>query len=83
MSKKTPARQRLHLVRGGELSHLGETEFKQFDNIDIVGGYPNYASAYGVRKARAQQTVDNAQARHFIVHPHRLLDPERAGRPAR
>ena len=27
-------------------------------------------------KAKAQQTVDNAQMRYFIVHLHRLLDPE-------
>jgi Domain of unknown function (DUF4170) len=71
-----PAKQLLHLVFGGELSSLGSTEFKDLDELDIVGVYPNYASAYAAWKAKAQRTVDNAQLRYFIVHMHRLLDPE-------
>jgi hypothetical protein len=71
-----PAKQLLHLVFGGELSNLAGTEFKNLDALDIVGVYPNYASAYAAWKAKAQRTVDNAQVRHFIVHMHRLLDPE-------
>ena len=67
--------QLLHLVFGGELVDLGRTEFKNPDQLDIVGIYPNYASAYAAWKAKAQQTVDNAQMRYFIVHMHRLLDP--------
>ena len=62
---------------------LGGTEFKDLDKVDIVGVYPNYASAYVAWKAKAQQTVDNAQMRYFIVHLHRLLDPEASGRTAR
>ena len=27
-------------------------------------------------QTKAQQTVDNAHMRYFIVHMHRLLDPE-------
>ncbi len=71
-----PAKQLLHLVFGGELSNLASTEFKNLDALDIVGVYPNYASAYAAWKAKAQRTVDNAQVRYFIVHMHRLLDPE-------
>ena len=48
------------------------------DALDIVGIYPNYASAYKVWKQKAQQSVDNARMRYFIVHMHRLLDPEKA-----
>jgi Domain of unknown function (DUF4170) len=70
-----PAKQLLHLVFGGELSNLASTEFKDLDELDIVGVYPNYASAYAAWKAKAQRTVDNAQLRYFIVHMHRLLDP--------
>jgi Domain of unknown function (DUF4170) len=44
-----PAKQLLHLVFGGELSSLGSTEFKDLDELDIVGVYPNYASAYAAR----------------------------------
>ena len=66
----------LHLVFGGELERLDDVTFKDLDKLDIVGVYPNYASAYAAWKAKAQGTVDNAQMRYFIVHMHRLLDPE-------
>jgi len=71
------AKQLLHLVIGGELTSLDGIEFTDLNKVDLVGVYPNYASAYTVWKAKAQQTVDNAQMRYFIVHLHRLLDPER------
>lgn len=71
--------QLLHLVFGGELTALGGTEFKDLEKLDIVGLYPNYAAAYAAWKGKAQQTVDNAHMRYFIVHLHRLLDPEAAG----
>jgi len=69
-------KQLLHLVFGGELSKLDGTEFRDLNSLDIVGIYPNYASAHLAWKAKAQQTVDNALMRYFIVHLHRLLDPE-------
>jgi hypothetical protein len=79
MSNPVPGRQLLHLVFGGELNKLDTSEFKDLDGLDIVGIYPNYASAYAAWKAKAQQTVDNAQMRYFIVHLHRLLDPDATG----
>ena len=69
------SKQLLHLVFGGELKSLESVEFKDLDNLDIVGIYPNYATAYAAWKGRAQRTVDNALMRYFIVHMHRLLDP--------
>jgi Domain of unknown function (DUF4170) len=71
-----PAKQLLHLVIGGEVVHLSDNEFKDLDKIDVVGVYPNYATAYVAWKAKAQGSVDNAEMRYFIVHLHRLLDPE-------
>ena len=71
-----PSRQLLHLVFGGELKALNTHEFADLEKLDIVGIYPNYAEAYKAWKAAAQKTVDNAQMRYFIVHLHRLLDPE-------
>ena len=68
--------QLLHLVFGGELADLGSNEFRDLSKVEIVGIYPNYATAYAAWKAKAQQTVDNAHMRYFIVHLHRLLDPE-------
>lgn len=75
MSERPPSQQLLHLVFGGELKRLEGVEFKDLSKLDIVGVYPNYATAYAAWKAKAQQTVDNAQMRYFIVHLHRLLDP--------
>lgn len=84
MSQSAPQKQLLHLVFGGELDRLDSTDFKDLNRLDIVGVYPNYASAYAAWKAKAQQTVDNAHMRYFIVHLHRLLDPESTGaKPAR
>jgi hypothetical protein len=76
MSDIPKAKQLLHLVFGGELQSVADIEFKDLDKLDIVGVYPNYASAYAAWKAKAQGSVDNAQMRYFIVHMHRLLDPD-------
>ena len=73
---KVHSKQLLHLVFGGELRALGAQEFRDLQKIDIVGIFPNYATAYAAWKAKALQTVDNAMVRYFIVHLHRLLDPE-------
>lgn len=71
-------KQLLHLVIGGELSSLDGVTFKDLDKVDLVGVFPNYAAAHAAWKAKAQATVDQAQMRYFIVHLHRLLDPEPA-----
>ena len=75
MTGDSKPKQLLHLVFGGELDRIDATEFKDLDKLDIVGVYPNYATAYAAWRSKAQQTVDNAQMRYFIVHLHRLLDP--------
>jgi hypothetical protein len=79
MSEPTPKKQLLHLVIGGELTKLDSAEFKDLDKVELVGVYPNYASAHAVWRGKAQQSVDNAHMRYFIVHLHRLLDPETTG----
>jgi hypothetical protein len=76
MSESATPKQLLHLVFGGELTDLDNVEFRDLSKVDIVGVFPNYASAYAAWRAKAQQTVDNAQMRYFIVHLHRLLDPD-------
>jgi hypothetical protein len=78
MSVEPDQKQLLHLVFGGELDSLDSITFKDLAKLDIVGVFPNYASAHTAWKAKAQQTVDQAQTRYFIVHLHRLLDPEAA-----
>lgn len=69
-------KQLLHLVIGGELEDMDNITFKDLEKVDVVGVYPSYASAYAVWKQKAQMTVDNAEMRYFIVHVHRLLEPE-------
>jgi len=76
-------RQLPHLVFGGELERLDGTTFRDLSALDIVGIYPSYAEAYKAWKAKSQATVDNAQMRYFIVHLHRLLDPQSDGDVAR
>jgi hypothetical protein len=76
MSEKGKRDQLLHLVFGGELDSLEKVRFRDLAALDIVGIYPNYAAAYAAWKEKAQMTVDNAQMRYFIVHLHRLLEPE-------
>ncbi len=74
--------QRLHLVFGGELKSLETHEFRDVSKIDIVGLFPDYASAERAWRAKAQHTVDSAQTRYFIVHLYRLIEPDPAP-PAR
>ena len=76
MSGETGKRQLLHLVFGGELKSLGGTEFRNLDELDIVGIFPDYETARNAWKAKAQASVDNAHMRYFVVHLHRLLDPD-------
>ena len=73
--------QRLHLVFGGELIDPTKTAFKDVENIDIVGIFPDYASAYDAWKSAAQRTVDDAHVRYFIAHLHRLRDEEQETAP--
>jgi Domain of unknown function (DUF4170) len=68
--------QLLHLVFGGELTSTGAVEFKDLTKLDMVGMYPNYAEALKAWRGKAQATVDNAQMRYFVVHIHRLMEPD-------
>ncbi|MBP0614201.1 DUF4170 domain-containing protein [Jiella mangrovi] len=76
MQEEKP-KQLLHLVFGGELSDISSVQFKDLEGLDIVGIFPDYASALAAWRSKAQQTVDNATMRYFIVHMHRLLDPQK------
>jgi len=68
--------QLLHLVFGGRLTDPQSVEFKNVGELDIVGIFPDYDSALKAWKAAAQRTVDDAHMRYFIVHLHRMLDPQ-------
>ncbi len=73
--------QRLHFVFGGELVDPQRGEFRDVGAIDMVGVFPDYASAYAAWKGRAQATVDDAHMRYFIAHIHRLRDEEAEAGP--
>ncbi|WP_108501793.1 DUF4170 domain-containing protein [Paracoccus indicus] len=73
--------QRLHFVFGGELIDPQGTQFRNPDDIHMVGIFPDYKSAFAAWKAEAQRTVDSAHTRYFIAHLHRLRDEEREVSP--
>lgn len=76
MANKDDDKQLLHLVFGGELENLDDVKFRDLENLDVVGIFPDFKSARAAWKAKAQATVDNAHTRYFVVHLHRFLDPE-------
>ena len=65
----------MHLVFGGRVTDPQGLDFKP-DTIDVVGGFPDYASALDAWRANAQRTVDDAEMKYVVVHLHRLLEPE-------
>jgi len=81
VARKEENRQLLHLVFGGRLAALDSDRFEDVSTLDIVGIYPNYAKALEAWKGRAQRTVDDAMMRYYIVHLHRLLEPDMADKP--
>jgi len=80
MAEHAP-KQLLHLVFGGELVSPDSVEFKDLSKLHIVGMFPNYREAYAAWRGAAQASVDNAQMRYFVVHIHRLLEPELSEKP--
>jgi hypothetical protein len=75
--KAEPANQLIHMVFGGELKDVSDVDFKDLTKLDVVGFFPNYATAHSAWLSKARETIDNAQMRYFIVHLHRLLDPSK------
>lgn len=70
---------KLHLVMGGRVADPQGLDFEDIDAIDVVGIYPNYASAESAWRGAAQRTVDDAAMRYVVVHLHRLIEPAAAG----
>lgn len=68
--------QKLHFVMGGRVRDPQGLEYTDLANLDLVGVYPDYASAEGAWRAKAQASVDDAEMRYVIVHLHRLLQPD-------
>ena len=70
-----PPLSKLHLGFGGRVADPQATDFVEPGNLDIVGIFPDYASAEIAWRANAQRTVDDATMKYVVVHLHRLLEP--------
>lgn len=70
------SKQLLHMVFGGALENLEGVTFQDLDKLDIVGIFPNYDAAHQAWERKARETMDIAEMRYFIVHLHKLLDPD-------
>ena len=67
---------KLHLVFGGRVKDPRTLEFQDPSELDVVGIFPDYASAEKAWRGAAQRTVDDAEMRYVVVHLHRLLEPD-------
>jgi hypothetical protein len=67
---------KLHLVFGGRVENPQTLKFTDLDKLDIVGMFPDYASAEEAWRASAQRTVDDAEMKYVVVHLHKLLQPD-------
>lgn len=76
MGNTVESKQLLHIVIGGILKDVTDVQFEDLSQIDFVGAFPSYVEAYDAWRGAAQRTVDNAEMRYFILHAHKLLDPE-------
>ncbi|EJF81419.1 Uncharacterised protein [Candidatus Bartonella washoeensis] len=76
MIENNKKKQYLHLVFGGELKNLNSNQFRNPDDLDVVGIFADYQSAHEAWQAKAQSSVDNALQRYYIVDLHQFLDPE-------
>ncbi len=72
---------RLHLVFGGRVSDPRTLDFDDLESIQVIGIFPDYASAEKAWRGAAQRTVDDAEMKYVVVHLHRLLEPDMIARP--
>jgi hypothetical protein len=66
----------LHLVFGGHLDDPQTLDFHDTENLDIIGIYPDYASAKKAWRSATQKYLDDAHMKYVIVHMHRMMDPD-------
>ncbi len=70
---------KLHLVFGGRVTDPMTLDFQDPTKLDVVGIFPDYASAEKAWRSAAQRTVDDAEMKYVVVHLHRLMEPEAEG----
>jgi hypothetical protein len=69
------SQQLLHLVFGGRVKDPMGLDFVDPANLDVVGIFPDYASAEKAWRGAAQRTVDDAEMKYVVVHLHRMMEP--------
>lgn len=62
-----------YLVLGGELVSLDKDEFRDAENVELVGVFADYEAAKMAWRARSQATVDNAHQRYYVLPLHEIL----------
>ena len=67
---------KMHLVFGGRVKDPRTLDFEDLSKLEVVGIFPDLASAEKAWRAAAQRTVDDAEMRFVVVHLHRLLEPD-------
>jgi Domain of unknown function (DUF4170) len=67
---------KLHLVFGGRVTDPQTLDFADPFSVEVVGIFPDYATAVDAWRAAAQRTVDDAEMKFVVVHLHRLLEPD-------
>ena len=66
---------KLHLVFGGRVENPQTLKFTDLEKLDIVGMFPDYASAEEAWRAAAERTVGDSEMKYVVVHLHKLLQP--------
>ncbi|APR53248.1 DUF4170 domain-containing protein [Sphingomonas koreensis] len=67
---------KLHLVFGGRVTDPMTLDFQDPTKLDVIGIFPDYASAEKAWRGAAQRTVDDAEMKYVVVHLHRLMEPD-------
>ena len=73
---------KMHLVFGGRVRDPQGLDFVDPAAVEVVGIYPDFASAEKAWRGAAQRTVDDAEMKFVVVHLHRLLEPDLESDPA-
>jgi hypothetical protein len=61
---------------GGRVSDPQTLDFVNLEDMDLVGVFPDFASAEEAWSSNARRTLDDAEMKYVIVHLHRLLEPD-------
>ena len=61
---------------GGRVSDPQGLDFVDLEKVDLVGVFPDRASAYEAWSSKARSTLDDAEMKYVVVHLHKLFEPD-------